>query len=45
MKEKSELYRNLQDFAYEHRIQKPEIPKYITDNIKYKFFEWQQDAL
>lgn len=30
--------------AYQLGIQKPKIPKYISDNLKYEFYDWQKEA-
>jgi type III restriction enzyme len=39
-----ELYKQIKS-AFEFGTPIPEIPKYITDNIKHEFFEWQKNAL
>jgi len=31
--------------AYDLGIQKPSIAKYISDNLKYEFFDWQNQLL
>ncbi len=38
------LYETIKADAYEMRIPFPEIPKYISDNLKYEFFDWQREA-
>lgn len=32
----------LKEKAFDYGITKPEIPKYISNNLKYSFFDWQQ---
>jgi type III restriction enzyme len=39
------LFEDLNERAYKLRLKYPEIPKYITDNIKFELFDWQNDAL
>ena len=39
------LFEELKSKAYELDIRKPQIPDYITDNLKFNLFEWQKDAL
>lgn len=34
----------LKEKAYEYGITKPKIPDYISNNLKYSFFDWQKDA-
>jgi len=34
----------LKEKAYDYGITKPEIPEYISNNLKYSFFEWQKNA-
>jgi len=31
--------------AFDYGITKPEIPEYISNNLKYEFFHWQKEAL
>ncbi len=38
------LHETIGEKAYKLRIQFPEIPKYITENLKYNFFDWQKSA-
>lgn len=40
MAELHEQIKNAIDFG----TSKPEIPKYVTDNLKYDFFDWQREA-
>jgi type III restriction enzyme len=40
MAELHEQIKNAIDFG----TPKPEIPKYVTDNLKYDFFDWQREA-
>ena len=40
----SKLYETIKADAYEMRIPFPKIPKYISDNLKYEFFDWQRKA-
>jgi len=42
---KPTLPQQLKDKAYEYGIHKQEIPEYITQNLKYEFFDWQNKAL
>lgn len=39
------LFEKLNERAFKLRLQYPEIPKYITENIKYELFDWQSDAI
>jgi type III restriction enzyme len=38
------LYETIGDKAYRLRLPFPEIPKYISENLKYDFFDWQKTA-
>jgi len=38
------LHETIKAKAYELRIPFPEIPKYISDNLKYEFYDWQKGA-
>ena len=38
------LYETIGDKAYRLRLPFPEIPKYISENLKYNFFDWQKTA-
>lgn len=38
------LHETIKAKAYELRIPFPEIPTYISDNLKYEFYDWQKDA-
>lgn len=38
------LYETIKAKAYELRIPFPEIPNYISDNLKYEFYDWQKGA-
>jgi len=38
------LYETIKVKAYELRIPFPEVPKHVTDNLKYEFFDWQRKA-
>jgi type III restriction enzyme len=40
----AELHEQIKN-AIEFGTLKPEIPKYISDNLKYDFFDWQREAL
>lgn len=40
----AELHEQIKN-AIEFGTPKPEIPKYISDNLKYDFFDWQKEAL
>jgi type III restriction enzyme len=42
--EKKNLYEIIGSKAWELKLQFPEIPKYVTDNLKYSFYEWQKKA-
>ena len=44
MHEIKNLYGVVKEKAYDYGILKPEIPSYVTDNLKYDFFEWQKKA-
>lgn len=39
------LFEELNEKAFKLRLQYPIVPNYITENIKYDLFEWQNDAL
>jgi len=39
------LYEQLSDKMREYRLHYSEVPTYITENIKYNLFDWQQKAL
>jgi len=39
------LYSIIRDKAFDCRIPKPEIPKYISDNLRHKLWYWQERAL
>ncbi|MDD4661910.1 MAG: DEAD/DEAH box helicase family protein [Candidatus Pacebacteria bacterium] len=39
------LYEEIKNKAFDLRIQKPETPSYILENIKYDLFDWQEKAL
>ena len=39
------LYEQLSDKMREYRLHYSEVPNYITENIKYNLFDWQQKAL
>ena len=34
----------LKEKAFDYGIMKPEIPQYISNNLKYSFFDWQKNA-
>ena len=38
------LYETIGDKAYRLRLPFPEIPKYISENLKHNFFDWQKTA-
>jgi len=38
------LYETIGGKAYNLGLMKPEIAKYISDNLKYDFFDWQREA-
>ena len=38
------LYETIGEKAYRLRLPFPEIPQYITNNLKYGFFDWQKNA-
>jgi len=38
------LYETIGLKAYKLGLTKPEIPQYVVDNLKYKFFDWQREA-
>ena len=38
------LYETIKGRAYELRLPYPDIPQYITNNLKYDFFDWQKEA-
>jgi len=38
------LHETIKAKAYELRIPFPEIPNYISDNLKYEFYDWQKGA-
>ena len=44
MYELKNLYDNIKEKAYDYGILKPEIPNYVTNNLKYDFFDWQKKA-
>ncbi|MEA1995824.1 MAG: DEAD/DEAH box helicase family protein [Campylobacterota bacterium] len=35
----------LKEKAFDYGITKPEIPQFISNNLKYSFFDWQKNAL
>ncbi|RLA06813.1 MAG: type III restriction endonuclease [Gammaproteobacteria bacterium] len=39
------LYDTIGRAAFDAGVQKPKIPDYIKNNLKYELFEWQQDAM
>lgn len=39
------LYEYLGKKAWELKVSYPKIPEYITNNLKYNIFEWQEEAL
>ena len=39
------IYEIIKSKAYDLRLPFPEIPEYISENLKYGFFDWQKDAL
>jgi type III restriction enzyme len=39
------LFENISDKLREYRLPYSEIPDYITENLKFKLFKWQSDAL
>lgn len=39
------LWETLPEKAFKLRLQYPEIPEYITDNLRYELFTWQEEAL
>ncbi len=44
MSEGKNLYRVVREKAFEYGIVKPPIPNYISENLKYDFFDWQLKA-
>lgn len=44
MAEPKKLYEEIGEKAYKLRIPFPEIPEYISGNLKYPFFDWQKNA-
>jgi type III restriction enzyme len=38
------LHETIKSTAFELRIPFPEIPKYISDNLRYEFYDWQKQA-
>jgi len=44
MAELKKLYEEIGDKAYKLRLPFPEIPEYISSNLKYSFFDWQKEA-
>ena len=38
------LYETIGEKAYRLRLPFPEIPQYISDNLKHSFFDWQKEA-
>lgn len=38
------LYETIFERAFRLRVQLPEIPKYISENLKHSFFDWQKTA-
>lgn len=38
------LYETIGGKAFSLGLQKPEIPQYISNNLKYSFFDWQKNA-
>ena len=45
MQDERYLYEILPEKAFRLRLQYPEIPKYIIDNIRFTLFDWQKQAL
>ena len=39
------LFEELPEKAFRLRLQYPEIPNYITDNLRFELFKWQEEAL
>ncbi len=44
MAEQKKLYEEIGEKAYKLRIPFPEIPEYVSGNLKYPFFDWQKNA-
>lgn len=44
MAEPKKLYEEIGEKAYRLRLPFPEIPEYISGNLKYPFFDWQKNA-
>lgn len=44
MSDVKNLYETIGDKAYRLRLPLPKIPKYISENLKYDFFDWQKTA-
>ena len=40
----TKLYETIGGRAYDLGLVKPEVPKYISDNLRYEFFDWQKAA-
>ena len=38
------LYETIGEKAFRLRLPFPEIPQYISNNLKYGFFDWQKNA-
>lgn len=38
------LYETIGEKAFRLRLPFPEIPQYISNNLKYSFFDWQKNA-
>lgn len=45
MDEQKYLYEEIKGKAFDYGISKPEIPTYITSNLKHKLWDWQEKAL
>lgn len=45
MDDKKYLFEELYGKAYKLRLPYPEIPKYISENLRFALFEWQETAL
>jgi len=45
MEDKKYLYDEIEGKAFRLRIQYPEIPKYITENLKHSLWNWQKKAI
>jgi len=45
MADQKPLYESIQIKGYKNNITKPDVPEYITNNIKYSLYDWQEESI